>query len=103
MAEKKHSSGHSYKEAVLKSLLKQAVAGSSWAIQEVLNRMDGRPAQRIQQDVTTGGEMLNASVSFVGASPIVNSLPIANTSTDDTIQAIEAKGEQVVEEGKGSA
>jgi hypothetical protein len=103
MSTKKNKDGKTYHEAVCRTLLKCAVEGKeAWAIREYLDRVLGKSLQQSQQDITSGGESLNASVSFVGASPIVNSLPIADTGAEDTIQAIEPTSDTLVSDTSAS-
>lgn len=100
MSSKKGVDGHSYHSKIVKQLIKSAANGTQWAMLEYFNRIAGKSVNL--QDVTSNGESLNASVSFVGASPIVNSLPIADTGAKDTIQAIEPTSDTLVSDTSAS-
>lgn len=39
-------------KAIMKSLVKEAIKGSQWAVAEVANRLDGKPGQVIEATVT---------------------------------------------------
>ena len=54
------------KEKALRVLYSKAMDGDLRALELVLGYMEGRPTQAIKQDVTTGGESLNARVAFKG-------------------------------------
>jgi hypothetical protein len=103
MSLKKNAQGVDYKSAVIRQLLLAAAKGKEWAVKYVLDQQLGKALQLQRTDLTSGGESLNANVSFVGSNPIVNSLPIADTGADDTIQAIEPTSDTLVTEGEGSA
>lgn len=44
------------KEAVARRLWSEAAKGQSWAIMALMDRMDGKPKQEVQQDITSGGK-----------------------------------------------
>ena len=59
-------------EKVLKNLIREAESGQEWAVKTLLDRLMGKPVALTQSqvDITSGGEPLNASISFVDA-PII--------------------------------
>jgi hypothetical protein len=78
---KKNASGKKYKEAVIRALYKEGAKGTSWAVTEILNRTMGKAIQLNQTDITSGGQALNASVSFVGAESTAKAIePIVDQS-----------------------
>ena len=51
---------------IAKVLVDKAVAGEAWAIQEVANRFDGKPAQQVQLTGDEGGPIRQSlEVAFV--------------------------------------
>lgn len=44
------------KEAVARRLWSEAADGQSWAINALMDRIDGKPKQQIDQDITSNGE-----------------------------------------------
>lgn len=53
--------GVALKDAVAKSLIKEALKGNVIAAKELMNRMDGMP----QQDVTSGGKAIKGPTVFI--------------------------------------
>ena len=94
MSSKKGADGHSYHSKIVKQLIKSAASGTQWAMLEYFNRIAGKSVNL--QDVTSNGESLNASVSFVGAGQVVNSLPIAEAEAEDSLKAIESTSDTLV-------
>ncbi len=77
VADKRDEKGIKSQTKIVRKLLKLAEEGEQWAVREVLDRVEGKALQRQVTDITTGGESLNASISFVGmgAGAIVDALP----------------------------
>ena len=57
--------GNTRAELILKKLLEMAEGGDLQAMNTVLDRLEGKAIQRTAIDHTSGGEPLNASISFV--------------------------------------
>ena len=78
MSQKKDGTGQTYREGIIKQVLKQAINGDKQMISLIWDRLEGKPVQLQRTDLTTGGESLNATVNFVdNATPLPNSnMPI---------------------------
>lgn len=63
MTEKIGDNGYSDKDLILGKLVELAKKGEPWAIQCVLDRLEGKATQKIEQEIT---EVPSASVSFKG-------------------------------------
>ena len=50
--------GMSKKEAICRILYKEASEGNSWAVKELIDRIEGRPRQQTDMDITSGGESI---------------------------------------------
>jgi hypothetical protein len=83
----KDISGRTRQERIIEELYSKALAGQRWAICEVLDRSMGKAVSTQLVDVTSGGQSLNAAVSFckVGEVPVqveevktVDALPAAD-------------------------
>ena len=68
MSQKKDGTGQTYREGIIKQVLKQAIKGDKQMISLIWDRLEGRPVQLQRTDLTTGGESLNATVNFVDTS-----------------------------------
>jgi hypothetical protein len=91
----KDVSGRTRQERIIEKLYDAAlVKNERWAICEILDRSMGKAMQQTQVDVTTGGQSLNAAVSFckVGELPVeIDEVP--------TVDALPA-GEEVTTSGE---
>lgn len=48
------------KEAICRKLLKLAFEGEKWAIEALMDRIDGKPKQITESDITTNGKDITA-------------------------------------------
>jgi len=62
---KRGGGGLTRAETILKKLLDKAETGDLTATALIMDRIDGKAVQSTRIDHTTGGEPLNASISFV--------------------------------------
>ena len=62
---KRGGGGLTRAETILKKLLEKAETGDLTATALIMDRIDGKAVQSTRIDHTTGGEPLNASISFV--------------------------------------
>ena len=97
MGKKKNSNGISYREQLVKELYKRAMT-ESWAMRELLDRTMGKPMQLSRQDITTGGESLNATVNFVD-----NALPMGVKQQDSNMPILEYADESKVDGAEDQA
>ena len=83
----KDMSGRTRQERIIEELYSKALAGQRWAICEVLDRSMGKAVSTQLVDVTSGGQSLNAAVSFckVGEVPVA----IEEVKTVDALPASE--------------
>jgi hypothetical protein len=81
--------GKTKKQLIIEKLLVKAVRGERWAVECVLDRMDGKAVNVQQIDVTSGGQSLNAAVSFckVGEVPV----EIDEVKTVDALPVVESE------------
>lgn len=79
--------GRTKKEVIIDKLLLKAQRGERWAVECVLDRMEGKAVSVQQIDMTTGGQAFNASVSFcrVGEIPVQAS----EVKTVDALPAVD--------------
>ena len=65
-------------EIILKKLLEEAESGNLVATNTILDRLEGKAIQRTAIDHTSGGEPLNASISFVDPMSPIDITPPQN-------------------------
>jgi hypothetical protein len=84
--------GKTKKQLIIEKLLVKAVRGERWAVELLWERLEGKAVQ--QMDVTSGGQSLNAAVSFckVGEIPV----QVEEVKTVDALPA----GEEVTTSGE---
>ena len=74
LADKRDVKGIKMQTRIAKTLLKMGLEGDLGAIREIMDRCDGKAISHQITDITTGGESLNAAVSFVGM-PVLDMIP----------------------------
>ena len=62
--------GKTRQQLIVERLFKEGMRGSRWAIECIIERVEGKALSVQQLDVTTGGQSLNAAVSFHKAGEI---------------------------------
>jgi len=65
-------------EIILKKLLEEAESGNLVATNTILDRLSGKAIQRSSIDHTSGGEPLNASISFIDPINTIDITPPQN-------------------------
>ena len=70
-SQKKTVDGQTYQQEIVKQLYKLARKGEKWAIECILDRLEGKAVQASTLDVTSDGKPISAQVNFVsiGAPP----------------------------------
>ena len=87
LGEGESKGGRSKREIILDKVLLKAQRGERWAVELLWERLEGKAVSTQQIDVTSGGQSLNAAVSFckVGEVPVA----IEEVKTVDALPASE--------------